>query len=73
MTRLEAPHETPLGPHPHSQQPGHATSSPIRPPLSHTPRNLDDSDEFSTEGALLRKAAILLVSLEQPLASQLLA
>jgi flagellar motor switch protein FliG len=32
----------------------------------------DASDEFG-EGALLRKAAILLVSLEQPLASQLLA
>ena len=77
MTRLEAPHETPLGPHPHTHShplsPGQATSSSMRSSLPHNPRHQDESDEFSAEGSLLRKAAILLVSLEQPLASQLLA
>ena len=73
MTRLEAPHESPLGPHPHPKQQAAATASPASSPYPNHQQNHEESDEFSVEGSLLRKAAILLVSLEQPLASQLLA
>ena len=71
MTRLEAPHESPLGPHPHARQ--HASASASRSHQPQNPQDSDDSDDLSPEASLLRKAAILLVSLEQPLASQLLA
>ncbi len=57
MTRLETPR----------------ASSPAAHPHSHDALGVASDDEFAGEGAPLRKAAILLVSLEQPLASQLLA
>ena len=42
-------------------------------PISISTEHKPDADDFAAEGASLRKAAVLLVSLEQPLASQLLA
>jgi flagellar motor switch protein FliG len=65
MTRIET--HTPRGtPPPHNMgsrfEPGNPSSAA-----------LDGDDAFASEVSSLRKAAILLVSLEQPLASQLLA
>ena len=66
MTRVDAP-RTATPPHPHSP----AASGP-NPAQAGTGNN-DPDDDFPGESHSLRKAAILLVSLEQPLASQLLA
>lgn len=58
MTRVDPPRGAPSP---------HAQTAPPMPPAA------DPAAEFSGETSPLRKAAILLVSLEQPLASQLLA
>jgi|GEM_PF-1403696 len=73
MTRLDsprpggAPYTTVHPPNPT------ATPGPHVGPGPSEPAGADPGDGFSAEETPLRKAAILLVSLEQPLASQLLA
>jgi flagellar motor switch protein FliG len=62
MTRLDTPRAAP---------PPHAHPAAAAPPTAaHDP---DPDDGFAAESTSIRKAAILVVSLEQPLASQLLA
>lgn len=71
MNRIDTPRGAPA---PHTPPP-HTPLPPLDPrPASHADGG-DPADryEFDAEAASLRKAAILLVSLEQPLASQLLA
>jgi flagellar motor switch protein FliG len=63
MTRIDTP-RAPSPPHLHAPAPAVSPAPPA---------DDDSSDEFAAEDSPLRKAAILLVSLEQPLASQLLA
>jgi flagellar motor switch protein FliG len=66
MTRIDSPRAAnPPHPHTHTQAQAHAgPQAPGDPAVD---------DGFAAESTPLRKAAILLVSLEQPLASQLLA
>lgn len=65
MTRVDTPRGA-SPPHAHAHAPTHTPASDA---LDAAPAD----DGFAAESTTLRKAAILLVSLEQPLASQLLA